>query len=532
MHADTGKADRAAAPPDTGPPVPGTIEYWAAHKPGGIAAIEDQRTLSWAALDQAGNQLADALAERGLAAGDIVVVRTQIRLEWLVIASALGKLGCSLLGMNWRLTPAEVRHVMNNSRANAIFCDDADPAALLPAFDGQPLKAAVSLDARAPGFHNYAAMLDRPARTRRQSAGDPPLIIYTSGTTGLPKGVVLNRALAGTDATVLAEYLADVRARRPAAPDERFLLTMPLHHGSGPGQVWAAQKAGATVVLMRRFDPLRALALIQQHRVAHWTGVPTMFKRMAALPPGTTRQYDLSSLKALTVGAAPVSDQLKQWIIEHLGDCLHEGYGSTETGMLTRMTPDAQRARPGSSGLPYRHVRLEIRAPDGTALPAGETGEIWAHTPVVIGNYLNAPPLGTDTRDERGYFRTGDVGRLDADGYLYISDRAKDMIISGGVNIYPAEIEASLQRHPAVADAAVIGIPDDDFGESVMAFCELKPDIVVDEAALLAHCEGELASYKRPRTIRIVDELPRNTVGKLLKRDLRAPFWKDKEKNV
>ena len=165
-------------------------------------------------------------------------------------------------------------------------------------------------------------------------------------------------------------------------------------------------------------------------------------------------------------------------------------------------------------------------------LPVGETGEIWAFTPVVIRGYLNAPALNTDTLDERGFFRTGDMGRMDEDGFLFISDRAKDMIISGGVNIYPAEVEAALQTHPAIVDAAVIGIPDDEFGESVLAFCEAKPGHAVDEAALLAHCAITLASYKRPRAIRLVDELPRNGMGKLLKRDLRAPFWKDKERKV
>ncbi|MEC3764525.1 MULTISPECIES: class I adenylate-forming enzyme family protein [Cupriavidus] len=511
-------------------PQPGTVEHWARARPDALAAIEGERALSWAALDDHANRLAHALSARGLGRGDIVVVRTQIRLEWMAIAAACGKLGCSLLGMNWRLTPAEVRYVLNNSRANAIVCDDADPAALLPAFDGQPLKAAVSLDVAAAGFDHYADLVAAPAPAR-YSAGQPGLIIYTSGTTGLPKGVLM-RGSADMSDPIVTEYLADVGAHRTTSAEACFLLTMPVHHGSGPSQIWAAQKAGALTVMIRRYDPLAVLDAIQRYRVSHWTGVPTMFKRLAALPPGTVAQHDLTSLQSITVGAAPVSDALKQWIITHLGDCLYEGYGSTETGMVSRMMAGDQRRKPGSSGRPYRHVRIEIRDADGQVLPAGQSGEIWAWTPVAIRNYLNAPALGTDTRDERGFFRTGDVGRLDDEGFLYISDRAKDMIISGGVNIYPAEIEAALQTHPAVADAAVIGIPDEEFGESVMAFCEIKPGLSVDEPALLEHCVGQLASYKRPRNIRIVDELPRNTVGKLLKRDLRAPFWKDKEKNV
>jgi long-chain acyl-CoA synthetase len=421
---------------------------------------------------------------------------------------------------------------MNNSRAGVVICDDPQPQALLPAFEGQALKLAVSLDAAAEGFITMDALLAQAPPARRFfSTGDPPLIIYTSGTTGLPKGVVLSHQIR-LDDPVTTEYLLDVRSTRQTSGTAAFLVSMPLHHGSGPGQLWSAQRSGALAVLQPRFDPLQTLQLIERHRITHWTGVPTMYKRIAALPPEVVRGFALGSLQQLSVGAAPVSADLKLWIMDHLGDCLAEGYGSTETGMITRMRPEMQRSKPGSSGLPYKNVRIEIRDPDGQLLPTGETGEIWAWTPVNIRQYLNAPPLDGDTRDTRGFFRTGDMGRLDADGYLWISDRAKDMVISGGVNIYPAEIEAALLTHPALADAAVIGIPDDEMGEQVMAFCEPKPGHQVGENELLAHCESRLASYKRPRQIRIVAELPRNTVGKLLKRELRAPFWNDRDRKV
>ncbi|KQP39878.1 long-chain fatty acid--CoA ligase [Pseudorhodoferax sp. Leaf274] len=512
--------------------LPGTLEHWAAAQPDAVALVDGDRQLRWAEWNTQADRLAAALHARGLGPGDIVVLRTQTRLEWPVVASALAKLGCWLLGLNWRLTNAEIRHVLNNSRANAIVCDDADPGALLPAFEGHTLKLAVSLDAPAPGFVTLAELMaSAPTAPPLFSTGDPPLIIYTSGTTGLPKGVVLDRKPSADD-PVTTEYLLDVRSRRQTAGRAAYLLSMPMHHGSGPGQLWSAQRAGALTVLQRRFDAEEALALIARHRLTHWTGVPTMYKRIAALPPEAIARHDLGSIEQLTVGAAPVSADLKRWIIAHLGDCLHEGYGSTETGMVTHMPPAMQQAKPGSSGLPYRHVRLEIRGPGGEVLPTGETGEIWAWTPANIRNYLNAPPLDTETLDARGYFRTGDMGHLDADGYLWISDRAKDMVISGGVNIYPAEVEAALLTHPALSDAAVIGIPDEEMGERVMAFCEPKPGHPVTEDELLAHCVDRLASYKRPRAIRIVGELPRNTVGKLLKRELRAPFWQHTDRKV
>ena len=211
---------------------------------------------------------------------------------------------------------------------------------------------------------------------------------------------------------------------------------------------------------------------------------------------------------------------------------LSEGYGSTETGMITRLPADMQRLKPGSSGKPFRHVVIEVRDSEGRVLPAGETGELWVRTPTTLAGYLNGSDLGSDTMDANGFFRVGDVGYLDSDGYLYITDRAKDLIISGGVNIYPAEIEVALQRHPAVLDVAVIGIPDDEYGEQVKAFCELKPGQRATADELQQFAAAHLASYKRPKTIEFVSELPRNTMGKILKRELRAPYWNDRERKV
>jgi long-chain acyl-CoA synthetase len=191
-----------------------------------------------------------------------------------------------------------------------------------------------------------------------------------------------------------------------------------------------------------------------------------------------------------------------------------------------------QRAKPGSSGMPYKHVSIEVRDANGATLPDGETGELWIRTPTTLGSYLNGHALGSDAMDANGYFRVGDVGYLDADGYLYITDRAKDLIISGGVNIYPAEIESVLIRHPALLDVAVIGIPDEEFGEQVKAICELKRERAVDAEELKRFAAEHLASYKRPKSFEFVAELPRNTMGKILKRELRDPYWIGKERQV
>ncbi len=200
--------------------------------------------------------------------------------------------------------------------------------------------------------------------------------------------------------------------------------------------------------------------------------------------------------------------------------------------MISHLPPDMQKTKAGSSGKPHKHVDVRIRNSDGDVLPPNAVGEIWIRSPVTIHSYLNAPPLGDDTLDADGFFRVGDVGLVDDEGYIFITDRAKDMIIAGGVNIYPAEIEAAILRHPDVQDAAVIGIPDDEFGEQVKAFCELKPGHSATGEAILDFCRDHLASYKRPKSITIVEELPRNTMGKLLKRELREPFWKSRDKKI
>lgn len=508
---------------------PKSVEHWAATTPDATAFIEGDRRLTWAELNDVANRLAHGLAARGVVAGDIVVVRTQIRIEWPILGEAISKLGCSLLGLNWRLTPTETQYVLSNSGATVVVCDDDDPAALAPAFAGLPIKLAVSIGKQAEGFVALEDLLGASAEPPLFGKGRPPLILYTSGTTGLPKGVVTARQ---SDPKV-NEYLADVARSRRGRPGGVSLLTLPLHHGAGPSQVWGAIQLGNPTIMMRRFDPEGALRLIEQHRVTSWVGVPTMYKRLAALPRAVLAAYDVSSICALSVGAAPVPFELKRWIIGYFGaGVLGEGYGATEVGMISHLPPEMQEKKPGSSGLPHKHVEISIRDANGEELPRNQSGEIWIRTPATIRSYLNAKPLGPDTLDADGFFRVGDVGMLDNDGYLFITDRAKDMIIAGGVNIYPAEIEAAILKHPDVQDVAVIGIPDDEFGEQVKAFCELKPGHRASESAIIDFCRGHLASYKRPKSVSIVDELPRNTMGKLLKRELREPYWKGRERNV
>lgn len=507
---------------------PNSVEAWAREKGETVAASEDGETMTWREWNQRADRVAEGLMQRGLGEGDIVVVRTQVRLEWLVINTALAKIGCRLLGLNWRLTPAECEYVLSNSRAAALICDDPDPSLLRPVIEPLGLKLCVSLMSAAPGFVMFDEVAAAPA-VARFAKREAPLIIYTSGTTGLPKGVVLP----GAGDARMAEYRHDIDIRLSVAETEVILVTMPFSHSAGPVQVRRAIRLGARIVLLRRFDPEAALAAIDRHGVTTWVAVPTMIKRIAALPDEVRARFDLSTLSSLQVGAAPTTREMKQWIMREFGaDVLQESYGSTETGMIAHMPPAMQNVKPGATGRPYRHVTIEIRDDLGRVLPPGEQGEVWARTPSTITAYLGQPPLGPDVRDTEGFFRTGDVGIVDADGYLYLTDRAKDMIVSGGVNLYPAEIEEALLRHPAVQDVAVIGIPHDEFGEQVKAFVEVKPGHRLDIVELQRHAGEQLASYKRPKSFEIIGELPRNLTGKILKRELREPYWKGRERAI
>ena len=509
------------------------LEHWADSKPDAVALIDGERRLSWRQWNEQADRLAQALVERGFGPDDVFAARLLNRLEWALLYAALAKIGCALVGVNWRLTPSEINHILASAKATGFVCDDAEPAALKPAFAGVALKRALSVQAEADGFEPFAELL-RAEPVPRIASAYPKLIVFTSGTTGAPKGVVTGQVNPKA-AEDLPDYLEAMRGAKPdgAQPaQEVVLVTMPMHHSAGPNIVRRGMDAGSTMVLMQRFDAEEALRLIDRYRVTSWNGVPTMFKRIAALPPEVLARYDVSSIRALSVGAAPVPWPLKQWIMDYFGECLREGYGATEVGMVTAMPPHMQKRKPGSSGKPYKGVRISIRDGAGRELPPGEVGEIWVRTPHTISSYLSADAAGPDTIDADGYFRMGDVGYLDADGYLFITDRSKDLIISGGVNIYPAEIEAVLCRHPAIQDVAVIGIPNDEFGEEVKAFCELKPGCSVDERELLRFAAGSLASYKRPKSIEFVAELPRNTMGKVLKRELRDPYWKNKERKI
>ncbi len=510
-------------------PEPGTPEHWARTRPTAVAVIDGDDELTYGQWNDMADRVAEGLAQHGLGAGDRLGMRFRLGIEWFVIQRALQKLEVAHVAVNWRLTPDEAIYILRDSQAKGLACNDSEAESWYGHDTG--LLITVGQPAGTPGLR-YEDLLETRSAEPRFGPLRPSLVLYTSGTTGRPRGVPPLDMAQITDVDRLMRYAASVSAVPPTAAGAVALLTLPIHHGAGPAAATSACANGGTVVLLDPFDAETALQLIERHAVQVWTSVPTMLLRIQALPKAVLEKYDLSSLRALSTGAAPVPQSLKEWITRRLGDdVLWEAYGASEVGMITYLSPEAQLTKPGTSGLPYDGVEIAIVDEDWNRLPVGQTGEIAVNTPMGFRRYLGGNDLGAEVIHD-GFYRTGDLGHLDEGGYLYITDRVKDMIVAGGVNIYPAEIEKALVAHPGVIDAAVIGIPHDDFGEQPMAFIVADPDSRPSPDDLLSFLDGQLASYKKPRRFTFVDELPLNPSGKVLKNELREPFWRGHDRNV
>ena len=475
---------------------------------------------------------AHALRGLGLERGDKIALLLHNCHQFVEIGNAAQKAGLIIVPLNYRLRGREIEYIMNNSDAKALLFGEEFAPEIVPIMDqltgvvpGGYVVIGAPPDAR---FKEYEAFIaDQP----EDEPKDPPppglnSMIYTSGTTGRPKGVFRK---SGVDVGLL---MGIVQGFGFQMGNEVHLVPAPLYHSAPAlGSALTVALAG-TLVIMDKFDPEQFLALIDREKVTSSLVVPTILKRVLALPEEVRKQYDMSSLRSLVVGAAPFPVETKKAAIAYFGNCIYEYYGSTDAGLSTILPPDEQLKRPTSCGKVLAGHTIKILDDEGNELPRGEVGNIYITNSLVQSMQYYKDPEKTKSAFRGEYMTVGDMGYLDADDYLYIVDRKTDMVISGGVNIYPAEIEEIIHEHPAVIDVAVIGVPNDDWGEELKAVVALKPGQRATADDIIDFCRDRLADYKRPRTVDFVDEVPRNPSGKLLKREIRAPYWEGRERRV
>ena len=511
----------SSAPPDP-------LAVQAQLQPERPAVVEGDVAVGYAEFNRRVNRLASGLAALGLRAGERAVWCGPNSTEVMTFIHGARKAGLISVPLAYRFTPDEMQYVIDNSDA-ALVVVDAEQAPKVAEVHDRLSKVREIVVFRGEPFVGARAWDDVLALGSDDDPGPVgdvgSTMIYTSGTTGKPKGALRTQ----TDPALVLALLQEIRL---VPGQEVHVTTGPLYH-SGP-LAWAvlAHALGGTVVIMRKFDAAEWVRLVTHHRVTSTFSAPTQLKRIVSLPDDVLAKGDFSSMRSLVANAAPVPYALKQEVIAKLGDgFLFEVYGSTELGVDTVLPPEDQLRKPGSCGKPYGGVELKIVGDDGEALPAGEPGELFIRTTLAMDGYHRTDEQLTEL--QHGEWKSvGDVAYLDDEGYLYICDRKKDMIISGGVNIYPAEIEAVLHAHPDVMDVAVFGVPSDEWGESVHAVVQPKVGHTIDLGVLEAYANERLAGFKRPRTWEVRDELPRTESGKLLKRVLRDEHWQGRTSRV
>ena len=532
---DRGTGGRLPAAPSL-PSVNQPLDALAVHAqntPERIAVVVDDSAgarpsnTTFRALNDQVNSLAHGLLAAGARPGERLVWCGPNSLEVLTTIHAARKCNLVAVPLSYRFNAEEMQYVIDNSDATVVVID-AEQAPVLASVAGElpKVRAVVVYGGDVP-----AGWLSWDDVCGGQSTAEPEIeatseagaaMIYTSGTTGKPKGALRTR----TDRTVVFALLNELNLLHENAV---HLTTGPLYHSGPLAFASMSHTLGAPIVVLRKFDPRRWIALVKEHRVTNTFSAPTQLKRIVTLPDDELAKADMSSMICLIANAAPVPYALKQEIIDKLGDgFLYEVYGSTELGVDTVLRPEDQLRKPGSCGKPYGGIEVRIVKDDGSVAGPNEAGELFVRTSLAMDGYHRTVEQLTELPDD-DWKSVGDVAYVDDEGYVYICDRKKDMIISGGVNIYPAEIEAVLHAYPEVLDAAVFGIPDDEWGERVHAIVQPKHGGTIDLDALKAFVETRLARYKQPRAYEIRDELPRTDSGKLLKRVLRDEYWQDRK---
>ncbi|MCO5998263.1 AMP-binding protein [Actinoallomurus rhizosphaericola] len=510
------------------------LRPYAQARPDEPAVVDERGAATWREFEARVDRLAGALRGLGLETGDVIALHSGNRRECVEVMAAATHIGLRYVLVNWHWSADELAYVLADSGATALFSEDrfAETAVAATAEAGPRIRIGIG---DVPGFRPYEDLL---AAGPDGEPGDQALgwpMIYTSGTTGRPKGVSRKLVRAGAPIDTMATVAPTYAQALHIPEDGRSLLVGPVYHSAQWLFSYVLLCAGRPLVMRQGFDPEETLRLIERYRITNVHLVPTQFVRLLRLDEETRRAYDLSSLAAVWHGAAPCPPEVKHRMIEWLGPVVYEYYGSTEASINTVVTSEEWLERPGTVGRPLPTVETHVLRPDGTPSKPGEPGQLWFRYASGDDVEYWGDPDKTASIHRNGLFTTGDIGHLDEDGYLFLADRAIDMIISGGVNIYPAEIENVLITHPAVRDVAVFGVPDEEYGEQVKAVVELEEGHEPSPALageLIDHCRASLARYKAPRSVDFAEALPRTPTGKLYKRLLRDPYWTGRDRRI